>query len=79
MKILKIKERDVDRGWNGPVSLSAKVKGTLVKKGYKNVQLNGTIYSVSILTAGVSRLSVAWLGDKLGEINQLGHFVKENK
>lgn len=79
MKILKVKEREVDRGWNGSISLSVKVKNTLIKKGYRSVQIGGNIYSVSILNTGLSSMRIAWLGDKLGEIDPLGYFVGEFK
>ncbi len=79
MKILKIKESEVDRTWNGPISLHRKIKATCIKKGYRKVQLNGVVYDISILGVGISGMSIAWLGDRLGEINSIGQFIKEVK
>jgi hypothetical protein len=77
MKILKVKEKEVDRCWNGPVSLSQKVKATCIKKGYRNVQINGSIYSVNIKNIGVEGMSIAWLGGELGRINPIGKLIKK--
>ena len=78
-KILKIKECDVNRGWNGPISLSQKVKKTCSNKGYRKVQLNGVIYSVDTKWVGIGNMSIAWLGAKIGELNTLGHFIGVTK
>ena len=78
MKILKVKERDVDRSWNGPVSLSAKVKKTCLKKGYRKVQINGAVYSLTINNIGVAGMSIACLAEKLVEITPVGKFTPIN-
>ncbi len=78
MRVLKVKGIQVDRGWNGPISLSQKVRKTILKKGYTKVQINGEIFGVELTRSrDYTDYGIAWLGKKLGKLNALGIFEKE--